>query len=255
MSESTLSSDTETKKKKVDVFEGHPLEVKERTKKMLMYLILFAVLMMFGGFTSAFIVMAPQAYWVHPEPVSGLLASNVIIIISSLFLIGAGYMASQGKRQATTILLVLTFLSGIGFTLSQWNGWLQLNDKGLFVSHNEIGDVSGEYGVDYMITYNSLPVIFENGQFYKGTDKERLEPVTQVMQKQKDNSTSLLFLFISVHAFHLVLGLIYLIINIVRSVRGTFSNGDIISLRTQGIYWHFMGILWLYLYAFLFIIY
>jgi len=255
MSEATLSTDTESDNKKVDVFEGHSFEVKERTKKMLMYLILFAILMMFGGFTSAFIVMAPQAYWVHPEPVSGLLFSNIIVIISSLFLVAAVYMAGQGKRQATTILLVLTLLSGIGFTLSQWNGWQQLNEKGLFVSHNEIGDISGEYGVDFMVTYNSLPVIFENGQFYKGTDKERLEPVTQVMQKQKDNSTSLLFLFIAVHAFHLVLGLIYLIINIVRSVKGTFSNGNVISLRTQSIYWHFMGILWLYLYAFLFIIY
>ena len=153
MSEATLSTDTESDNKKVDVFEGHSFEVKERTKKMLMYLILFAILMMFGGFTSAFIVMAPQAYWVHPEPVSGLLFSNIIVIISSLFLVAAVYMAGQGKRQATTILLVLTLLSGIGFTLSQWNGWQQLNEKGLFVSHNEIGDISGEYGVDFMVTY------------------------------------------------------------------------------------------------------
>ena len=35
MSESTLSLVTETKKKKVDVFEGHPLEVKERTTQIL----------------------------------------------------------------------------------------------------------------------------------------------------------------------------------------------------------------------------
>ncbi len=255
MSEAPLSTDTNQNKKKVDVFDGHTLEVKERTKKMLMYLILFAIVMMFGGFTSAFIVMAPQAFWVHPEPVSGLLISNVIIVLSSLFLIGAGYAAKQGKKKATTVLLTLTLLSGIGFTISQWNGWQQLNEKGLFISHNEIGDISGEYGTDYMVTYNSLPLIFENGQFYKGTDKDRLEPVTKVMQKQKDNSTSLLFLFIAVHALHLVLGLIYLIVNIIRSSNGTFSNNNVISLRTQGIYWHFMGILWLYLYAFLFIFY
>ncbi len=255
MSEATLSTQESEKRTKVDVFEGHSPEVKERTKKMLMYLILFAIVMMFGGFTSAYIVMEPQAYWVHPEPVSGLITSNVIIIISSILLIAAGYMANQGKQMATTILLSLTFLSGIGFTLSQWNGWQELNDKGFFHAHNNIGQIKGEYGKDYMVTFNSLPVIYENGQFYKGTDKERLEPVTQVMQKQPDNSTSLLFAFIAIHAFHLCLGLIYLIVNIIRSIKGTFGNGNTISLKTQGIYWHFMGILWLYLYVFLFIIY
>lgn len=240
--------------KKVDVFDGHNPEVKERTKKMLMYLIVFAIVMMFGALTSAYIVMAPQAYWVHPEPVSGLITSNIIVVISSLFLILAGYFAKKENKQLTTIFLVATLLSGLGFTLSQWNGWQQLNEKGLFISHNEIGDIKGEYGKDYMVTYNAVPVVYENGQFYQASDKERLEPVTEVMKKQKDNSTSLLFLFIVAHVLHLLLGIIYLIINIVRSANGTFSGGNILSLRTQGIYWHFMGILWLYLYAFLFII-
>ncbi|MFK7757824.1 MAG: heme-copper oxidase subunit III [Flavobacteriales bacterium] len=255
MSEATLSAENENVRKKVNVFEGHEPEVKERTKKMLMYLIIFAIVMMFGAFTSAYIVMAPQAFWVHPEPVSGLITSNIIIVISSVLLILAGMYAKKGNHKISTGLLVLTFISGVAFTMSQWNGWQQLNDMGFFVSHNSIGDIKGEYNKDYMVTYNSVPVILENGQFYKASDTERLDPVTQVMQKQKDNSTSILFLFIAFHAFHLLLGLIYLIINIYRSATGTFSNGNVLSLRTQGIYWHFMGILWLYLYAFLFIIY
>jgi len=255
MTEATLSTEDTKSKKKVNVFEGHDPEVKERTKKMLMYLIIFAIIMMFGGFTSAYIVSEPQAFWVHPEPVSGLITSNILIVISSVLLITAGYFAKQEKQNLTTIMLGLTFLTGLGFTLSQWNGWQQLNDKGLFVSNNEIGDITGAYGEDYMITFQSMPVIYENGQFYKGTDKDRLEPVTQVMQKQKDNSTSLLFLFMAAHAFHVILGLIYLIVNTIRSITGKFSNGNTLNIRTQGIYWHFMGILWLGLYVFLFIIY
>ncbi len=255
MSEVTLSAENSKLRKKVNVFDGHDPEVKERTKKMLMYLIVFAIVMLFGAFTSAYIVMAPQAFWVHPEPVSSLITSNIIVIISSLFLVGAGYFAKKGNQALTTSLLCATFLSGIGFTLSQYAGWHELNEMGLFISHNEIGDIKGVYGEDYMVTFNSTPVVFENEQFYKATDKDRLEPVTQVMKKQKDNSTSLLFVFIIAHAFHLILGLIYLIVNIIRSIKGTFLGGNVLSLRTQGIYWHFMGILWLYLYAFLFIIY
>jgi len=255
MSEATLSAENEEVRKKVNVFEGHEPEVKERTKKMLMYLIVFAILMMFGAFLSAYIVMEPQAFWVHPEPVPALINSNIILVVSSILLILAGVFAKQEKQNLTTLFLALTFISGVGFTVSQWSGWQQLNDMGMFVSFNEIGSITGEYNKDYMVTYNSVPLVFENGEFYKASDVDRIEPVTQQMQKQKDNSTSILFLFIAFHAFHLMLGLAYLLINIYRSATGTFSKGNVLSIRNQGIYWQFMGILWLFLYAFLFIIY
>ena len=35
------------------VFEGHDPEVRNRTKTMLMYFVVFAVTMLFAGFTSA----------------------------------------------------------------------------------------------------------------------------------------------------------------------------------------------------------
>ena len=38
------------------VFEGLDGQVRERTKTMLMYFIVFAVTMLFAGFTSAYIV-------------------------------------------------------------------------------------------------------------------------------------------------------------------------------------------------------
>ena len=53
--------------RKVDVFEGLDPKVRERTKKMLMYFILFAVVMLFAGFTSAYIVSNVGQYWVHIE--------------------------------------------------------------------------------------------------------------------------------------------------------------------------------------------
>ena len=39
-----------------NVFEGHDPKVRERTKTMLMYFIVFAITMLFAGFTSAYIV-------------------------------------------------------------------------------------------------------------------------------------------------------------------------------------------------------
>ena len=50
---------------RVDVFEGLDPAVRERTKKMLMYFILFAVVMLFAGLTSAYIVSNVGQFWVH----------------------------------------------------------------------------------------------------------------------------------------------------------------------------------------------
>jgi len=73
MSDTLVSNESLKKPRKKDVFDGVSPEVKERTKKMLMYLIIFSIIMMFGGWTSAYIVMEPQSFWVHPTPVSALM--------------------------------------------------------------------------------------------------------------------------------------------------------------------------------------
>lgn len=257
MSDTIVSSESYKKPGKRDVFDGTSPEVKERTKKMLMYLIIFSIIMMFGGWVSAFIVMQPQGYWVHPNPVSSLFNSNILIVVSSILLILAGYFAKQNKKDLCTLFLIGTFLSGVGFAVSQYQAHQQFNEMGFFFSFNKIGMIDAEYGLDkdYIITHHSYPLVYENGQFYKAEDKDQLEPVTEELKRYQDNSTSLLFLVVAVHILHLVFGLIYLIVNIIRSIKGEFLEGNTLSLRTQGIYWHFMGILWLILYAFLFIIY
>ena len=64
---STSTDQPDVQPRKVDVFEGLDPKVRERTKKMLMYFILFAVVMLFAGFTSAYIVSNVGQYWVHIE--------------------------------------------------------------------------------------------------------------------------------------------------------------------------------------------
>jgi len=255
MSNSSTPIESYGKTKKRDVFDGVDPEVKERTKKMMMYLIIFSVVMLFGGWVSAYVVKEPENYWVHPEPVFSLFVSNVLIIVSSILLIVATYFANRNKQLLSTVFLIATFISGVGFAVSQFKAHSEYNEMGFHLVKNKIGDIKAEYGKDYFITLHSYPLVYENGEFYDGHDKDRLEVLTEEVKRHQDTSTSLLFLVIAVHVLHLFLGLIYLIVNIIRSINGGFFKGNILSLRTQGIYWHFMGILWLILYTFLFIIY
>ena len=65
------------------VFEGLDGQVRERTKTMLMYFIVFAVTMLFAGFTSAYIVSNMGQFWVHIPAPSMFWVSNVLIVLSS----------------------------------------------------------------------------------------------------------------------------------------------------------------------------
>ena len=130
-----MSEATPTTKR--DVFEGHEPAVRERTKKMLMYFIVFAVVMLFAGFTSAYIVSNMGQYWVHAFATSAFWMSNVLLVLSSITLWLSIRWMRQNEKTKTLVALGLTLALGIGFTVSQAEGWRNLSDLGMGWSVSE----------------------------------------------------------------------------------------------------------------------
>ncbi len=62
---------------------------------------------------------------------------------------------------------------------------------------------------------------------------------------------SFLYVLMGVHAFHLVSGLVYLIIMLVRSYIAKEASEIQFQLGLSTTYWHFLDGLWIYLYVFL----
>ena len=62
---------------------------------------------------------------------------------------------------------------------------------------------------------------------------------------------SFLYVLTGVHAFHLITGLIFLLIVLRKSFRYQVHSRQMLSIGNVTIYWHFLGGLWLYLYLFL----
>ena len=69
-------------------------EVRNSTKKMLMYFIVFSITMLFGGFISAYIVSSMGQYWVHITPPTMFVISNAIIVAASVAL----YLANRAIK-------------------------------------------------------------------------------------------------------------------------------------------------------------
>lgn len=56
------------------------------------------------------------------------------------------------------------------------------------------------------------------------------------------------------HLAHLSGGIIALIFTMSKSLKGKYSQEDYLGVSLLSIYWHFMGLLWVYLYVFLSVI-
>jgi heme/copper-type cytochrome/quinol oxidase subunit 3 len=248
-----------------DVFEGLDPEVKVRTRKMMMWFIIFAIVMLFGGITSALIVLYGKLIWLHMAVPSYFWVSNALIIASSVTLILALRALKQGRQQQGLILHSLTLVLGIGFAISQNAGWNYMAERGLgyTVTQNEqglssyrwntLGKLNGTYGSDYWLEMNNERLVKEGDEFYKPSDPSRA--VTNTVMTTFNAFGAMLSVVVYVHIAHMLFGLIYLIVNTVRIVKGRIHQGNTLSVYISGMYWHFLGGLWLYLFYFLFFLF
>jgi heme/copper-type cytochrome/quinol oxidase subunit 3 len=248
-----------------DVFADFSPEVRVRTKKMLMAFIIFAIVMLFAGFTSAYIISNIGSYWVHIKAPAALWWSVVVIAISSITLYLSLRFMKQSKVLMSQVMLAATLALGIVFTLTQQSGWRELTSKGMGYTidttedglkayrWNNLEQISAEYGVDYYIYRDGNKLIESKGQYYAEEDVLLAEPLTTKVLQTTNSASSYILVLILIHILHLVFGLIYLTVNLIRSFTGVINPNDTVRLYTTGMYWHFLGILWVYLFFFLFI--
>lgn len=70
--------------------------------------------------------------------------------------------------------------------------------------------------------------------------------------KYSNSSGSFLYLIASVHLAHMLGGLIALIVSLRKSLLKKYSASDYLGIQLTAIYWHFLDILWVYLFLFLY---
>ena len=69
--------------------------------------------------------------------------------------------------------------------------------------------------------------------------------------KGSNVSGSFLYVITLAHLVHLTGGLIALLITAINTKRGKYTNKDCLGFDLTTIYWHFLGLLWVYLFFFL----
>lgn len=64
-------------------------------------------------------------------------------------------------------------------------------------------------------------------------------------------SGSFLYVLTGVHGFHLITGLLFILIVLISSFQFKVHSKNLLRIELCTIYWHFLGALWVYLYVFL----
>lgn len=108
----------------------------------------------------------------------------------------------------------------------------------------------GTYGEDFTINYKGKALNYENRKFYQNGQELSAYQINQLNTAQ-NKTGSFIFAFVLVHALHWFAGIIVLLVLFINTLKGKYTIDNYIGLKIGSIYWHFLGILWLYLYAFL----
>jgi cytochrome c oxidase subunit 3 len=143
--------------------------VRVKMKKNLVYVGIFSVVMLFAGFTSAYIVSMGDSFWLkYPLP-TYFWISTAAILVSSILLELALRKAKNKDRNGLRIFILATFLSGLAFVYFQFKGYGSLSDNGVHAVNNHILVVDGRYGDYYSIKYKGEILEVDGVKYlYKG---------------------------------------------------------------------------------------
>ena len=221
-----------------------------RSKKMLMWLGVGSIVMFFGAFTSAYIVLQADHFWVMDKLPTMFAYSSAIIVVSSITMWLASRSIAKGNTGGLKLWLFSTLVLGLAFTATQYAAWSQLHSQGkFFVGH--ISDLKGEYGQDYVILMQGQPMLFSEENYYRPDDIGYESPMNEKLNSTFNVSSSFLFILSGLHIAHLIGGVIYLIVLISKAFLGHYSANNHLGVELGSIYWHFLDFLWIYLFLFL----
>jgi cytochrome c oxidase subunit 3 len=172
--------------------------------KMLLWVGLGSIVMMFAGLTSAYIVKKSQANWLEFDLPNLFWFSTLVILVSSFTIQMAVKKAKAGEMAQYRGFLSVTAILGLTFIILQIRGFqaLELNNVALTGARS-------------------------------------------------NSAGSFLLVIAGLHLLHLVGGVIAIAVISLKALAAKSSTNQVLSVELVASYWHFVDILWIYLFVFL----
>jgi cytochrome c oxidase subunit 3 len=180
-------------------------------------------------FTPFFVALYIFQYWYPAAFHEGshhldwkLGALNTVILLCSSFTMAAAVTSAQrGDRAKTVNFLIVTFLCACGFLIVKY------------------------FEYTHKIHVGTLPGgMFNQELFASGEFKEPRVPLF----------FSLYFAMTGLHGLHVIGGMVVIAWLIKRASRGDFSPSYFTPVEMVGLYWHFVDLVWIFLFPLLYLV-
>lgn len=122
-------------------------QTKIPTKKIVLWVGIVSIIMLFAGLTSGYIVRQSEGNWHSFEIPSAFYLSTIVILISSVSMQLAVLSSKKNQLKSIKSWLIITLSLGLAFVFCQLFGYNQLTAEGVFFTG---GNVSGSFF--YVIT-------------------------------------------------------------------------------------------------------
>jgi cytochrome c oxidase subunit III len=207
------------------------LEDQHEASTLGMWVFLVTEVLFFGGLFATYSLYRskfPDAFAAssHELVVWAGTLNTVVLITSSLTMALAVHAAQIGDRQRLLVFLAATMVLGTAF----------------------LGVKAYEYTTEFR--EHHVP----------GASFEMPEMSTPAVERDRDIVRhaqiffSLYFVMTGLHALHMVIGLGLMAVMFSWARRGTFSRGYYGPIEVSGLYWHFVDIVWIFLFPLLYLI-
>jgi cytochrome c oxidase subunit 3 len=197
-----------------------------------MWLFLATEVMFFGGLFCAYLIYRLQYFGDFGAASSSLsiklgAINTVVLICSSLTVVLAVWAAQQAKRGLLIGSLVLTIV--LGFVVLGIKG-IEYKDK--FDEHHVPGP---------SFSFEQVKIPGQSAGHYANPHHAEMY-------------FSLYFAMTGLHALHMIIGAGIFIWITVRAWKGDFTPDYYTPVENAGLYWHFVDIVWIYLFPLLYLI-
>ena len=119
----------------MDLTQGTLEEKNNRAKKMMLWFGIISLTMSFAGLTSAVLVSSKRADWLTNITIpSAFSTSTLLIVLSSVTILLSKVFIKKSKLKQSLIMLITTLILGVGFLVSQFNGFGQIIDQGYYLT-------------------------------------------------------------------------------------------------------------------------
>jgi cytochrome c oxidase subunit 3 len=209
-------------------------EQQRECNSLAMWAFLCTEIMMFGGLFFSYTLyrwLYPGAFEAGSEHLNITLgtANTFVLLFSSLTMALAVHAAVTGQRRMLVLFLILTWLLGFSF----------------------IGIKAVEWTADYR--EGLIPAV--RWTYYEEhLDKASLLLERAIHPQQVMMYFVLYFCMTGLHAIHMVVGLILVGWFIYLAWRNHFRDGNDQPVEIMGLYWHFVDIVWIFLFPLLYLI-